>query len=121
MGAYVLDFADPASKLSIKNVQLVLATDDSHRIVRQQRRRNSRGGMNNNAWERHSGSASSRARPWEELEEDEKEEGNVWSGDESTLLSFGKSDKDSFSLDFRWPLTPMQAFGLSLAALDTST
>lgn len=48
--------------------------------------------------------------------------GNEWSarGDQGTLLSFGKSGRDSFALDFRWPLTPMQAFGLALATMDTS-
>lgn len=35
------------------------------------------------------------------------------------LLSFGKSAADEFLLDFRWPLSPVQAFGLALAALDT--
>ncbi|CAN0303330.1 unnamed protein product [Ectocarpus sp. 13 AM-2016] len=36
------------------------------------------------------------------------------------LLSFGKSGMDEFTLDFRYPLSPMQAFGMALAALDTS-
>ena len=117
-GAYVLDFADPLSKLSIKNVQLVQANDDHQNEGDQLARGNSRGGVNSNARKRHSGSACSRTRGWEEPGSDQEENG--WSGDESTLLSFGKSDRDSFSLDFRWPLTPMQAFSLALAALDTS-
>lgn len=143
VGAYVLDFPDPASKLSIKNVQLVPATDrSSHRLLgsRQRRRDNSsssssRGGINSNnnggrresAWGSHSGDASLHPRGRkdlneEEAEEAEEEENNRWcvAGDEATLLSFGKSDRDSFSLDFGWPLTPMQAFALALAALDTS-
>lgn len=119
------------SKLSVKNVQLVLAADESHRRYREQRHRSNRAGFNNNnndrnvAWEDHSGNASLRPREWNgssEEEEDEDEEGNGWHAarDESTLLSFGKLDRDSFSLEFRWPLTPMQAFGSALAALDTS-
>ncbi|CAM9712458.1 unnamed protein product, partial [Hapterophycus canaliculatus] len=67
--AYVLDFPDPTSKRSVKNVQLVLAADGPHN---------------------------------------------------NTFLSFGKSDTDEFSLDFRYPLSPMQAFGLALAALDSN-
>ena len=65
------------------------------------------------AWEEPSEVESTRPQAW-------KEEGGWWAGEGTTLMSFGKSDRDSFSLDFRWPLSPMQAFGLAVAALDTS-
>ena len=121
----MLDFADPSSKLSVKNVQLVLATDDSLPRKQDRRSTNRRGTSEDGkkmAWYGHSGNAPSHPRGWKEVEEEEEEEENGWyvAGNESTLLSFGKSDRDSFFLDFRWPLTPMQAFGLALAALDTS-
>lgn len=38
----------------------------------------------------------------------------------SSLLSLGKTAADEFGLDFRWPLSPLQAFGMALAALDTN-
>ncbi len=125
-GAYVLDFLGPAPKLSVKNVQLVLAADDhpdafsrSRCPEGSNRRRNGRG---NSQASQHKSSSL------EELPEggllrprsSKEEEGGWWAGeDEITLLSLGKSGRDSFSLDYRWPLTPMQAFGLALAALDT--
>jgi len=36
------------------------------------------------------------------------------------LLQFGKNGKDSFICDVQFPLSIFQAFGLSLAAFDTS-
>ncbi|CAM9416878.1 unnamed protein product [Scytosiphon promiscuus] len=91
--AYVLDFLDPMSKLSVKNVQLVHAADDQHSLDESCRGWNEEGGRRGDKW---------------------------WARQESTFLSFGKSDTDEFSLDFRHPLSPMQAFGLALAALDSS-
>lgn len=119
VGSYVLDFPDPASKLSVKNVQLVLAADDGPHLLREQRQGSNTSGAGNNrrvAWEDQSGNASSRRRGWKE----EEEESGRWAGEEDTLMSFAKSDTDEFALDIRWPLTPIQAFGMALAALDTS-
>lgn len=36
-----------------------------------------------------------------------------------TLL-FGKRDDDTFSLDFRWPMTPLQAIGIALSSFESS-
>lgn len=122
VGSYVLDFRDPSSKLSVKNVQLVLANDDTAHRTREQRQgsvhRKNGGGENNRrmAWDSQHGNVPLRSREWNE----EGDEGGKWAGEETTLLSFAKSDADEFSLDFRWPLTPMQAFGMALAALDTN-
>lgn len=122
VGSYVLDFRDPAPKLSVKNVQLVLATDGTVHLERAQpqgsrHEKNGRRGNNRRmAWDDRSGNATSRGREWNE----EGGEGARWAGEETTLLSFAKLDTDEFTLDFRWPLTPMQAFGMALAALDTS-
>mgnify|MGYP001946165182 CR=1 FL=1 len=39
--------------------------------------------------------------------------------DQSTvLLQFGRTDKDSFNMDLRWPLSPMQAFAITLSSFD---
>jgi tubby-related protein 1 len=40
--------------------------------------------------------------------------------DQSTvLLQFGRTDKDSFNMDLRWPLSPMQAFAITLSSFDS--
>lgn len=33
------------------------------------------------------------------------------------LLQFGRTGKDSFTLDFKYPLSPLQAFGIALAKM----
>lgn len=42
------------------------------------------------------------------LEEDE----------EDVVLQFGKVGKDEFTMDYRWPMSPLQAFGICLGSLD---
>jgi len=42
------------------------------------------------------------------LEEDE----------ERVVLQFGKVGKDEFTMDYSWPMTPLQAFGICLGSLD---
>jgi tubby and related proteins len=37
---------------------------------------------------------------------------------EDVLLQFGKVAKNKFTLDFSWPLSPLQAFGICIASLD---
>ncbi|CAM9687932.1 unnamed protein product [Ectocarpus fasciculatus] len=112
VGAYVLDFPNSTSKLSIKNVQLVVADDHA---------RGYPAGDNNQrnvVWEnRRSGNMSRRRRGWGV--EGSEQRGERWAQG-TMLLSFGKSGTDEFALDFRHPLSPMQAFGMALAALDTS-
>lgn len=138
MGAYVLDFADcTTTNLSVKNVQLVLADSDDvnlrQKILRRvssdeercvardengtpppprQRRAEGRQGEGNEQ-------PAPRQRREEGRQGEDSEQGRD-DGGELVLLSFGKSGTDEFALDFRWPLSPMQAFGLALAALDTS-
>lgn len=34
------------------------------------------------------------------------------------MLQFGRVDDDRFTMDFRFPLSPVQAFGIVLASLD---
>ncbi|CAM9481074.1 unnamed protein product, partial [Ectocarpus sp. 8 AP-2014] len=112
VGAYVLDFPNSTSKLSIKNVQLVVADDHARGYI---------GGDNNQrnvVWEdRRSGNTSRRRRGWDV--DGREQRGERWAQD-TMLLSLGKSGMDEFALDFRYPLSPMQAFGMALAALDTS-
>jgi tubby-related protein 1 len=38
--------------------------------------------------------------------------------DERVILQFGRVGKDLFTMDFQWPLSPLQAFGISLCACD---
>ncbi|CAL8469835.1 g9377 [Coccomyxa elongata] len=37
---------------------------------------------------------------------------------ETVLLQFGKVGKDMFTLDYRWPLSAVQAFGIALTSFD---
>lgn len=39
-------------------------------------------------------------------------------GDESIVMQFGKTGKSTFSLDVRWPLSPVQAFSIVMSAFD---
>lgn len=34
------------------------------------------------------------------------------------LLQFGRVDKNSFNMDFQWPLSPFQAFAICLSSFD---
>lgn len=70
-------------------------------------------------------SEKQRCRTWEEGENMKKRGGVMGRGgqveeEDDVLLSFGKFSTDEFALDFRWPLSPVQAFGVALAAFDTS-
>ena len=40
--------------------------------------------------------------------------------DEKVVMQFGKRGKNTFILDWGWPLTPIQAFGIALAVMDHS-
>ena len=35
---------------------------------------------------------------------------------EYIVLQFGRTDDSSFTLDFRYPLTPLQAFGIAMSS-----
>lgn len=37
------------------------------------------------------------------------------------FYQFGKTNKDSFVLDFMWPVTPIQAFAIALSSFDAAT
>jgi len=37
---------------------------------------------------------------------------------DDVILQFGKVSKDKFTLDYSWPLSPVQAFGICVASLD---
>lgn len=121
--AYVLDFPDctnGTTNLSVKNVQLVLA--DSHDSNLRQKIMHHVSSDEERCVARDE-SESVTPPPRVREEEWKQGDGNGQDrndGGELMLLSFGKSGTDEFALDFRWPLSPMQAFGLALAALDTS-
>jgi tubby-related protein 1 len=38
--------------------------------------------------------------------------------DDNLILQFGRSDEDSYIMDFRYPFTPIQAFAISLSSID---
>ena len=35
------------------------------------------------------------------------------------LLQFGRTDTHSFNMDLRWPLSPLQAFAITLSSFDS--
>jgi len=37
---------------------------------------------------------------------------------ETVVVQFGRVGKDLFTLDFRFPLSPLQAFGIALSSFD---
>jgi tubby and related proteins len=37
---------------------------------------------------------------------------------ERVILQFGRTDKNSFNMDLRWPLSPLQAFAITLSSFD---
>jgi tubby-related protein 1 len=38
--------------------------------------------------------------------------------DETVLLQFGRTDKDRFTMDIQWPLSPLAAFAITLSSFD---
>lgn len=38
--------------------------------------------------------------------------------EETVLLQFGRTEKERFSMDFQWPLSPLQAFAITLSSFD---
>ncbi|MEM1008170.1 MAG: tubby family protein, partial [Myxococcota bacterium] len=38
---------------------------------------------------------------------------------ESIFLQFGRVGKDEFTMDFQWPMTPFQAFAITLSSFDS--
>ena len=38
--------------------------------------------------------------------------------EERVVLLFGRVDRDRFSMDVQWPLSPLQAFGIALTSLE---
>lgn len=42
----------------------------------------------------------------------------VDANDDEIFIQFGKVGQDTFTLDFKWPICPLQAFGICLTSLD---
>jgi tubby-related protein 1 len=38
---------------------------------------------------------------------------------EEVVMQFGRVDKDTFICDYRYPLSPIQAFGIALSSFDS--
>lgn len=39
--------------------------------------------------------------------------------EEQVIMQFGRVDKDTFTCDFRYPLSPIQAFAIALSSFDS--
>ena len=37
----------------------------------------------------------------------------------AVVLQFGRVAKDEFTMDLQWPLSPLQAFGITLSSFDS--
>ena len=95
--AFTLDFGGHVTAPSVKNFQLVAAGGDG----------GDDGGKGASTAAAGSPNAAAAA------------DGDGISKNRKTvLLQFGKTGKDSFSLDVRGPLTPLQGFLICLTALD---
>jgi tubby-related protein 1 len=42
----------------------------------------------------------------------------ICENENNILLQFGRSSERTFTMDFIYPLTPIQAFGISLSSID---
>ena len=38
---------------------------------------------------------------------------------DTVVLQFGRTGKDGFSMDYQWPLSPLQAFSIACSACDS--
>lgn len=114
----MLDFPGHTSKLSVKNVQLELA-EGSDVTWKQRRNKHHHQGDDDNRPVAATNNTTTGKPPRRRGREAGAAE--VWGGedDDSLLLSLGKTATDEFGLAFRGPLSPLQAFGIALAALDT--
>lgn len=44
---------------------------------------------------------------------------NFFLDDEHVVMQFGRVDADTFTCDFRYPLSAIQAFGIALSSFDS--
>ena len=40
-------------------------------------------------------------------------------GQERIIVQFGRVAKDEFTMDFQWPVSPFQAFAITLSSFDS--
>lgn len=118
-GAYVLDFPGHSSKLSVKNVQLELAEGSDVTWRQRRNKHHHHRGDDDNRHVAVTNNTTTGRPPRRRGREAGAAEGSGAEKDDSLLLSLGKTATDEFGLDFRGPLSPLQAFGIALAALDT--
>lgn len=91
LGAHVLNFNGRVTQASVKNFQLI---DKSSAHHHNEGRLDKRG---INAGESKSKSSN---------------------GKDTVVLQFGRVAKDEFTLDFQWPMSPVQAFAIALSSCD---
>lgn len=90
LGAHVLNFNGRVTQASVKNFQLIDKSSAHHHNEGRLDKR----GINCG---------------------DNKSKSN---GKEHVVLQFGRVAKDEFTLDFQWPMSPVQAFAIALSSCD---
>jgi len=94
VGAYVLNFNGRVTMASVKNFQLMIHKENEEESNGENSQNNSNHENNNNSDEN--------------------------GGDEERpVLQFGRVGKDTFTMDFGFPLSPLQAFGICLSSFDS--
>lgn len=91
LGAHVLNFNGRVTQASVKNFQLIDKSSAHHHNEGRLDKRGTNGGD----------STSKRS-----------------DGKDAVVLQFGRVAKDEFTLDFQWPMSPVQAFAIALSSCD---
>ena len=105
MRAFCLNFGGRVTVASVKNFQLVALQSGAAAAAAAAAARSSGNGSSGGGGAGSSSSGSGRRRSGE-------------LDPETVVLQFGKAGADAFTCDVRWPLTPLQAFGVCLSSFD---
>ena len=91
LGAHVLNFNGRVTQASVKNFQLIDKSSAHHHNEGRLDKRGTNG-------------ADSKSKSSD--------------GKDAVVLQFGRVAKDEFTLDFQWPMSPVQAFAIALSSCD---
>jgi tubby-related protein 1 len=100
LGAYTLHFNGRVTEASVKNFQLEAVGGPGLWATKGAGAAAASSGSN--------GGASAKARG----------SGSGSSSGDGVVLQFGRVSADAFTLDYAWPMTPVQAFAIALTSLD---